>query len=111
MLSKRYKSTEVDRRTWNLENDPFPRRLHNHIILACNETAPYRTYDGSCSNLEHPDWGKAFTPQERLMPARYDDWGKAFTPQERLIPAQYDNGEYPYISIQTGARHSHHRKG
>ena len=42
-------------------------------ISECDENSPYRTYDGSCNNLENPDWGKAFTPQGRLMPALYDN--------------------------------------
>lgn len=33
----------------------------------------YRTIDGSCNNIEHPDWGKANTPPKRLLKNHYDD--------------------------------------
>jgi hypothetical protein len=33
----------------------------------------YRSVDGSCNNVNHPDWGAAITPQPRYQPAQYDD--------------------------------------
>lgn len=33
----------------------------------------YRTSDGSCNNLAHPDWGKAFHTYSRVLPPRYSD--------------------------------------
>ena len=33
----------------------------------------YRSFDGSCNNLRHPNWGRALTPQERLLPPQYTD--------------------------------------
>jgi peroxidase len=41
--------------------------------LACTCPA-YRTSDGSCNNLEFPWWGKAETPNKRLLPSAYDDF-------------------------------------
>ncbi|XP_078321657.1 salivary peroxidase/catechol oxidase-like isoform X2 [Crassostrea virginica] len=35
--------------------------------------SPYRSVDGSCNNINHPDWGAAITPQPRYQPAQYDD--------------------------------------
>ncbi|XP_062582790.1 thyroid peroxidase-like [Saccostrea cucullata] len=33
----------------------------------------YRSVDGGCNNVDHPDWGAAITPQPRYQPAEYDD--------------------------------------
>jgi peroxidase len=33
----------------------------------------YRTFDGSCNNLQHPAWGASFTPYIRLLNANYED--------------------------------------
>ncbi|CAC5397403.1 PXDN [Mytilus coruscus] len=73
----------------------------------------YRSADGSCNNIDYPEWGKSFTPQERFIPAHYEDemqfisdqfldgtytkypnWGKLFTRQERFIPVQYVDNTY-----------------
>ncbi|KAK3577817.1 hypothetical protein CHS0354_028872 [Potamilus streckersoni] len=36
-------------------------------------TSVYRTLDGSCNNLDHPEWGMAFRPQRRLLNPEYND--------------------------------------
>ncbi|KAF8373891.1 hypothetical protein PRIPAC_80320, partial [Pristionchus pacificus] len=33
----------------------------------------YRSYDGQCNNLDHPQWGAAQTANVRLLPARYEN--------------------------------------
>ncbi|GMR61893.1 hypothetical protein PMAYCL1PPCAC_32088, partial [Pristionchus mayeri] len=33
----------------------------------------YRSYDGQCNNLDHPQWGAAQTAHIRLLPARYEN--------------------------------------
>ncbi|PIK36697.1 ovoperoxidase [Apostichopus japonicus] len=33
----------------------------------------YRSIDGQCNNIKHPNWGKAGYPYRRLLPAKYND--------------------------------------
>ncbi|KAL3202111.1 hypothetical protein MRX96_042684 [Rhipicephalus microplus] len=44
-------------------------QLSNHVC----RPGPFRELDGSCNNLEHPDWGAAFSCMRRLLPPRYAD--------------------------------------
>ncbi|XP_061187680.1 thyroid peroxidase-like [Saccostrea echinata] len=41
----------------------------------CNKAkqSAYRSVDGGCNNIDHPEWGAAITPQPRYLPAEYDD--------------------------------------
>lgn len=39
----------------------------------CLNDTIYRSYDGSCNNLEHPKWGSAGSEYGRLRPAKYSD--------------------------------------
>lgn len=48
--------------------------------ISCDDAkySPYRSINGSCNNLNHPNWGTIFSPQPRYQPAQYDDgitWG------------------------------------
>lgn len=45
----------------------------NYVGLKCNEFARYRSYDGSCNNLQSPSKGMANTNYVRLRPAVYFD--------------------------------------
>ena len=38
-----------------------------------------RSPDGTCNNIQHPEWGARLTPFTRLMPAAYED-GMIFFP-------------------------------
>ncbi|KAK3887752.1 hypothetical protein Pcinc_008156 [Petrolisthes cinctipes] len=39
----------------------------------CNPTHPYRSVDGTCNNIDNPNWGASFTPFRRAMPPEYGD--------------------------------------
>ena len=39
----------------------------------CDNFARFRTYDGSCNNLENPKFGWTFTPYQRILPNAYHD--------------------------------------
>lgn len=41
--------------------------------VACDPDAVYRTYNGSCNNLQRPVWGASLTPFYRLMDAQFAD--------------------------------------
>lgn len=43
--------------------------------ISCDDAkySPYRSINGSCNNLNHPNWGTIFSPQPRYQPAQYDD--------------------------------------
>lgn len=45
-------------------------------IVTCDPDAKYRTYNGSCNNLQNPNWGAALTPFYRLMNAEFNDGNK-----------------------------------
>jgi hypothetical protein len=42
-------------------------------FVTCNPNDKYRTYNGSCNNLQNPNWGAALTPFYRLMDAEFND--------------------------------------
>jgi peroxidase len=59
-------------------------------VINCNRTYEFRTIDGSCNNLgeNRTWWGKAETPQKRLLPSEYDD--HANEPRVRsVVPKKY----------------------
>ena len=33
----------------------------------CDDTGLYRSIDGSCNNINNPNWGRALTPQDRFV--------------------------------------------
>uniref|UniRef100_A0A023FD43 Putative animal heme peroxidase n=1 Tax=Amblyomma cajennense TaxID=34607 RepID=A0A023FD43_AMBCJ len=39
----------------------------------CNESYPYRAIDGSCNNVNHPDWGKRDSCLRRVLSPSYAD--------------------------------------
>lgn len=50
---------------------PYP---HKYV---CDKSYIYRSFDGSCNNLQDPIIGRSMTPHRRLLPAVYHD-GKLF---------------------------------
>ena len=52
----------------------FARELHDdEPSIECDETARYRTIDGTCNNLANPLWGSVGDKFLRLEPADYGD--------------------------------------
>lgn len=41
--------------------------------IPCNPRARYRSFDGSCNNIQQPGWGSVNTALVRLLPAAYQD--------------------------------------
>lgn len=41
--------------------------------LKCSKSCTYRTYDGSCNNLKHPDWGMTYSVHTRMAFPNYAD--------------------------------------
>ncbi|CAG2251994.1 PXDN [Mytilus edulis] len=93
-----------------LQNDPELLEIWTSLVDCrnftgtCDENDPYRSADGSCNNLDYPEWGKSFTPQERFVPAHYEDgmytqffeWVKSFTPRTNFLSSHYEDGiDYP----------------
>ncbi|XP_077497453.1 chorion peroxidase-like [Amblyomma americanum] len=42
-------------------------------LKRCDGVGPYRNADGTCNNLEHPEWGAAGACMRRLLPPAYED--------------------------------------
>ncbi|XP_053597981.1 peroxidase [Microplitis demolitor] len=55
---------------------------------SCTQELPYRSFDGSCNNLENPTWGMAKTRYARLLPPIYSDgiWQPAVAKSGRALP-------------------------
>ncbi|XP_071158667.1 salivary peroxidase/catechol oxidase-like isoform X2 [Mytilus edulis] len=96
-----------------LQNDPELLEIWTSLVDCrnftgtCDENDPYRSADGSCNNLDYPEWGKSFTPQERFVPAHYEDgidYPRDYDlPSPRLISNKLfnDTGEGSYDKRKT----------
>ncbi len=62
-------------RCGSVHTDLFPELLEPRMLMAVDiaPTVPYRTYDGSGNNLQHPTWASANTALSRLTNAAYAD--------------------------------------
>ncbi|KAF2367818.1 hypothetical protein FHG87_001410 [Trinorchestia longiramus] len=56
------------------------------IPPTCGEPSRYRSIDGSCNNVNHPDWGQAATPFFRLLPPVYSDGFSSFRTAKDGVP-------------------------
>ncbi|XP_053676626.1 peroxidase-like [Anopheles nili] len=43
------------------------------VLGQCDYNSPYRTFDGTCNNLQNPSWGSANTAYGRLISPEYGD--------------------------------------
>ncbi|XP_026670938.1 peroxidase-like [Ceratina calcarata] len=80
------------------------------------EKSRYRTYDGSCNNLQNPTWGMANTRYGRLLPGNYGDGVRSPTlsvtgaelPPSRLVsytlfpPVDVDDPIWTLAAMQWG---------
>lgn len=59
----------------NAEVQEDARSVNCPTQISCDDAkySPYRSINGSCNNLNHPNWGTIFSPQPRYQPAQYDD--------------------------------------
>ncbi|KAJ8932932.1 hypothetical protein NQ314_014310, partial [Rhamnusium bicolor] len=75
------------------------------VIIPTNCTkTKYRSYDGSCNNLKHSDWGMAHTRYGRFLPPNYGDGISEPTVAKsgRLLPGSryLSLAFYPDVSIE-----------
>jgi hypothetical protein len=71
---------------------------YKSLFSGCNFTSKYRTFDGSCNNIDRPWTGMAGTPFKRYMPSNYADGVSslrgssvrgASLPNERVLSVNY----------------------
>jgi len=84
-----FSAETVTRNPVNFESKPYPTSRVSSVAttngdyfkkcapaVTCNPNDKYRTYNGSCNNLQNPNWGAALTPFYRLMNAEFNDGNK-----------------------------------
>ncbi|XP_050419700.1 peroxidase-like [Adelges cooleyi] len=54
--------------------------------VRCDPQSKYRTFNGSCNNLEHASWGSSNTPHLRLVDAVYNGGEREFRKQVNGLP-------------------------
>ncbi|XP_044257403.1 peroxidase [Tribolium madens] len=65
----------------------------------CSDFAKFRTYNGSCNNLVHPNFGVAFQPFRRALPPDYADGissprGNGTLPSARIVSLEVHRAFY-----------------
>ena len=43
------------------------------LPLTCDPESKIRTYDGTCNNLQYPEWGAMSKPYKRFFRPMYED--------------------------------------
>ncbi|KFM73005.1 Peroxidase, partial [Stegodyphus mimosarum] len=56
-----------------IDTSLLPDHCHPDTPVSCNNSYPYRSYNGSCNNLRRQDWGMALTSFRRLVKPEYAD--------------------------------------
>lgn len=67
---------DLDVRTVNFANADLDNTVLENACEpqpTCNPNSKYRTIDGSCNNLREPNYGKSFTPLQRILGNAYAD--------------------------------------
>ncbi|GFT01609.1 peroxidase [Nephila pilipes] len=63
--------------TYSIDTTPEdPNRCTDNVPSRCDPTYPYRTFDGTCNNLDHPRWGSANECYLRFQKAFYEGYGE-----------------------------------
>ncbi|CAL1295682.1 unnamed protein product [Larinioides sclopetarius] len=65
-----YEPTDVEAHTAE-----DPNSCTENETVMCDPSSPYRTINGSCNNLNHPNWGVSTECYLRFQPAYYKDFG------------------------------------
>jgi hypothetical protein len=60
-------------------------------IVVCNAGDKYRSYNGSCNNLQNPSWGAALTPFYRLADAEFSDGNILLSKKKKNKKSSTDN--------------------
>ena len=65
---------ELMKSDWRFLQKEWPQcHVNFNTTFTCSARNKFRTYDGTCNNLQHTRWGSALQPFRRLMPAEYED--------------------------------------
>ena len=70
-------------------NQSFKCPFTDKLTLKCDSNEMYRSFDGTCNNLQRPGLGSIETPHKRLLSPEYDDGFSAIRkkslPTARLV--------------------------
>nr|AAO33164.1 major ampullate gland peroxidase [Trichonephila senegalensis] len=68
-----------------------PNKCHDDDVVQCDPEYPYRTFKGTCNNLNYPLWGRANECYSRILPAFYDGFeGERKSTQGGPLPQPRD---------------------